>query len=368
MSRMASPQAEREASTDSRPRRLVDNEDNGDKVLGGDISRIGLLDRRKSLIVRCFLVRRSTRQTGNTRKPQGRIDCRITVGLPMEQDVYVCTWKRTPDEFILWVKSRPQLRGTGPSYADAEQHLIDAILRLGQTAIPVLEFDPPLPKSDLDSRYADPELYLVCGDDRFEADGPRRTPDETIEERESRFRAWDDYFRSPLCRECSATSSPRSNRPLSLEYAPSRIDGAFGMVGPEGAAPCARVFSGEFLNLLSAEEKRSLEFRPVIWKSRRRQFHELIGPEGPPFVAVAALPVRGWRCWLCGHRTWGYYVESMSINEFVAKSDLPSSTTQPLYCRALAGTTSLRNGRTMEPTGRSERYPWFHKSLAWRRW
>jgi hypothetical protein len=39
-------------------------------------------------------------------------------------------------------------------------------------------------------------------------------------------------------------------------------------------------------------------------------------------VAVAGIKIRGWRCTQCDHRTWGFWVEGMAINSFVARSDL----------------------------------------------
>jgi hypothetical protein len=85
-----------------------------------------------------------------------------------------------------------------------------------------------------------------------------------------------------------------------------------------------QVLSEEFLTLLTEEEKRNLGLRATVRKGRKK-FYELIGPDGPPLVAVAGLKLNGWRCTSCDHRTWGYWVEGVAINSFVGRSDLPES-------------------------------------------
>jgi hypothetical protein len=83
------------------------------------------------------------------------------------------------------------------------------------------------------------------------------------------------------------------------------------------------LFSEEFLNLLTLEERQYLKFQPVIRKRGARRFYELLGPAGPPLVAVAGMKISGWRCSQCGHRTWSYWVKALSIRTFIAASDLP---------------------------------------------
>jgi len=240
----------------------------------------------------------------------------------MEHGVYVCGWDRSESGFTAWVKSRPEIRGEGLTYADAEQRLIKAIQSAGGAMQAVLEFDPPLPKSELESKYANPELYLIGGDDRFDSDAPRGRPFETAEERDERLRWTDAFFQSPVCRNCAFASSPRSAKLLRLQYLPRRYDGAFGSAGHEGATTI-EVLSDEFLSLLTPEERTYLDVRPVTRKGRGRNFYELAGPPGVPFVAVAGLPISGWRCEACGHRSWGYWIEGMAIHSFIARSSLP---------------------------------------------
>jgi len=71
------------------------------------------------------------------------------------------------------VKSRPQIQSEAAAFADAELGLIEAIQEAGGATQAVLLFQPPLPKSSLEEKYARPELYLIGGDERFEMDAPR---------------------------------------------------------------------------------------------------------------------------------------------------------------------------------------------------
>ena len=122
----------------------------------------------------------------------------------------------------------------------------------------------------------------------------------------------------------SARRGQSKNRTaLVLKYVPRWYDGAFGHVGHEGTT--LQILSEEFLDIITTDERERLQLQSVTGKGRARTFYELVGPMGPPLVAVAGMKISGWRCTACDHRTWGYWVEGMSINSFVAKADLPSS-------------------------------------------
>src|SRR5690349_15570012 len=88
----------------------------------------------------------------------------------MKDNVYVCAWKKSRKRWFLSLKSRPHIKAEGATYEEAEERFIEAIQAAGGAMHAVLEFDPPLPKSELEARYSKPEIYLVCGDDRFETD------------------------------------------------------------------------------------------------------------------------------------------------------------------------------------------------------
>ncbi|HJT35394.1 MAG TPA: hypothetical protein VJ783_25435 [Pirellulales bacterium] len=239
----------------------------------------------------------------------------------MDDGVYICTWSRSNDGFSLWVKSRPRIRASGPTYAEAEERLIEAIQQAGGAMHAVLEFDPPLPRSTLDEKYGSPELHLIGGDDRFETDAPRWSWTDTTKETEDYLRWLDGFYDKPFCRKCKQSPGRRNGKPLTIAYSPGQGDGAFGSPGRHGT-PNQQIVSEEFLDLLTEDEKHRLEFQPVIRKGRRK-FFELVGPEGPPHVAVAGMKISGWRCTQCDYRTWSYSVEGMAITHFVAQSDLP---------------------------------------------
>ena len=239
----------------------------------------------------------------------------------MEHAVYLCSWRRSRKGFQLWVRSRPQIVGTAATYEEAEEILISAIQDAGGAMQAVLEFDPPLPRSAIEAKYSSPQILLICGDDRFESNAPRWCASESAKEREERMRWVDSFYESPVCRVCRQASGRRSEKPITLEYAPARYDGAFGSISSDGGSN-HQIVSEEFLALLTVAEKRRLEFRPTERKGRRR-FFELIGPKGPELVAVAGLKHTGWQCRECGYRIWGYWIDGMAMHSFVAASDLP---------------------------------------------
>jgi hypothetical protein len=241
----------------------------------------------------------------------------------MEHGIYICSWSLSPDGYTLWVKSRAHFRASAQTYPEAERRLIDAIHDAGGAIQAVLEFDPPLPKSVLEEKYCRPEIYLIWGDDRFETDAPRWKYSESVGEVSERVRWHDAFYTEPVCRKCKYTDGRRNDKPVTLTYAPSKYDGAFGSIGTDGG-PTHQLVSEEFMTLLTPAERDRLQFQPAKRK-RGRKFFELVGPEGPPLVAAAGLKASGWRCTECGHRTWDYWAEGLAINSFVAQSDLPDA-------------------------------------------
>jgi hypothetical protein len=238
----------------------------------------------------------------------------------VEEAVYVCGWREGQDGLSAWVKSHPEVRGHGSDRTSAFMALSEAIRDAGGALHAALEFDPPLPKSAIELKYADPELYLIVGNERFVPASPPRPHFATAEEL-AHHRAWADiFFQSPLCQSCGSASGPRSDQPLDLRYVPFRYDGGFGSLGGKRL----EVVSRDFLDLLTAEERDRLAFRAVTCRNNGREFYELAGPAGPSFVAVQGLPTGGWRCETCGHGEWSYWFDDRAIHSFIARSDLPN--------------------------------------------
>jgi hypothetical protein len=183
----------------------------------------------------------------------------------------------------------------------------------------VLEFVPPLPQTDFDRAYSAPEFYSICGDDRCEADEPKRIPFEPEHERAAREKWYDGFFDSPCCEICRISQGLRNDRPLNLTYV-GKYDGGF--VGFAGST--LRVYSEAFLMLLSAAECSRLRFKRVERnKKARKQYFELIGPAGPPYVAIRNVEFSGWECPSCKARSFGHWSETSAMTNFVARADLP---------------------------------------------
>ena len=237
----------------------------------------------------------------------------------MEEKVYLCGWSQTREGWTLWTQEKPNARVTAATYQEAEERLVAAVQDRGGAMVVVMEFVPPLPLSVREARYGSPELFLICGDDRFETDQPRIAAFATPEQIESRLSWLDGFFQSPVCRLCKRATGPRSERPIKLTYAPSKGDGAFGSLG----GTSIQIVSEEFVSLMTDEERARIQLRVTEAKGRRR-FYEVAGPSGPDSVAVAGLPITGWRCKGCGQSRFGFWGEESTIRNFIAAADLPS--------------------------------------------
>lgn len=104
----------------------------------------------------------------------------------MGDHVYICGWSTSNGTFDLWVKAQPNIRGTGENYDHAQEALRDAIADNGGAKQATFEFVPPLPASDFDLAFSTPQLYLISGDEGFDADEPRSRAFETDAQRANR--------------------------------------------------------------------------------------------------------------------------------------------------------------------------------------
>lgn len=232
----------------------------------------------------------------------------------MEDHVYTCKWKRIESGFRLWVKGEPRLSIEGDDDIHVLSELLSAkIAESGGAFHAVLEFDKPFPKSAFDARYCTPELLTVCGDDRFEANL-------TLEERQNQHLWSDQFFEQPSCSRCRANESHRNDVPFQIDHLNSAFDGGFISVGRTSIY----VFSSEFIEQLTEEERASLHFRPIaLPKKSKKSYFELAGPAGVPFVRVSTLEHTGASCKYCGFTTYGYWSPKSAIRRFVAASSLP---------------------------------------------
>lgn len=86
-----------------------------------------------------------------------------------------------------------------------------------------------------------------------------------------------------------------------------------------------RIFSGNFLDLLSEGERSHLDIREIQQtRKTRKKYFELVGPSGSPTVALSGVEMGGWQCEKCGYKTFGYQAEDSAISDFVSMDDLPS--------------------------------------------
>lgn len=231
----------------------------------------------------------------------------------MEDDVYICLWKKTEAGFRLWVKGMPQLYVEGDgNVVELSGLLSQQIVESGGAQHAVLQFDKPLPKSTFDARYSTPDIYSICGDERFEVDCPNQND-----------RAWfDSFFTRPHCRDCGAQSAPRNERSFTLSHVRPDFDGGF-----VSCCNCSLlVFSDEFLQQhMTLEERDNLHLVPVhVARPCKKQYYELIGPSGPSWTAVSTLEIRGWRCDTCGYQTFGYWDSRSDIHQLLARENLPN--------------------------------------------
>lgn len=220
-----------------------------------------------------------------------------------EHRAYLCSWKRTRNQFEIWIKDRPAIRGHGSSFARAERAISEAILTKLGDGEAVWEYDRRPPIEQPARKYLSPELLFIVGDD---------CPDE--------FGPADRLFSRGSCEACGRALGTRTTVPLSISSIEHGYEGGF----TRDRLYHASFFSEKFLQLLSPDERAACAFRQVILPARsRRRFYELITQPKIPFVGVAGLDASGWQCQICGQRYFGVDEPELPMGHFVCRADLP---------------------------------------------
>jgi hypothetical protein len=229
----------------------------------------------------------------------------------VEGNIYKCGWKKNGRRYQLWVQSHPQVSVESAEFDEGYDELADGICRSFGDGEAILEFEPAPPVSKTSKKYLTPDIVLI-GFHRF-AEGPW----------------WSDgLFTKGYCRFCAMGMGERTDQSAVVEKAaPHDVLGL--RSGNYGTT--LRLFSEEFLGLLSENEKASFRFQEVENRSRiQKTFKELratpllgyVGFKGAKYNQLSC-----WRCANCGYRAIHpkHPLLGFDVSRFIAAADLPTS-------------------------------------------
>lgn len=237
----------------------------------------------------------------------------------MEEGFYICSWKKTKKGYEIWVVSKPKWKAEAKTFEEAEEQLVSVITSDPRGPCEATwDYDKPAPKKKAEAAFSKPDLVIVESNGYAElAEQPSPGGDKPLKD------ADDAYYRTPVCDQCGYTGSPRSEKLLfadSIDSGYDVINGRF-----RGGSNSFTLFSSDFLELLTTDEKESLQFRPVLRKkSAKKTFFELVGPAGLDQVGATEVNTSGWQCSKCGYQCYGHWSQQFSIWYFVAAEDLPN--------------------------------------------
>lgn len=235
-----------------------------------------------------------------------------------EEGFYICSWKKTKKGYEIWVVNKPKWKAEAKTFEEAEEELISVITCDPRGPCnPVWDYDKPAPKKKAEAAFSNPDLVIV--ESNGFAELAEQAPPGVTEHIED---AENSYYRSPVCEECGYSSTPRSEKHLFADSVDSGYDVINGRFC--GSSNSFALFSSDFLELLTVDEKESLQFRPVLRKkSAKKKFFELVGPAGLDQVGANDVNPSGWECSKCKFQCYGYWSPQFSIWYFVAAEDLP---------------------------------------------
>lgn len=231
-------------------------------------------------------------------------------------DTYYCTWKREADGTCIgWEIRRPKLQAKAATPEDLMGELGDVVGEHYNDYETALHFDPPLSDAGDAAWFAD-DLVEIAWNASFTF-------------RPSAVTA----FANGRCKRCGGGLGERTTTPLEVDSVDDTTDGARSPQSneppPTSEMPAALMIVSEtFLEALSDSERTTFETRPVKWKrARRHQFFELMPLELVPLGAVKGSEVTGWRCDLCGRRTYGNFSLGTCV-EVACRQRLPKDSPQ----------------------------------------
>jgi hypothetical protein len=243
----------------------------------------------------------------------------------MAKNVFICKWERVGQQWHVWVKGKPKLFGWGDTLEAAKLQLTQEIWRTaknGDDVIPTLmEFDPPLPASERTKKFFTPEIYRVCGDERFEllsGNFPYGKVDAATMEYVN------SLYEGGICKVCKQGIGKRTEVEFRTERKIGDFDGLFLFHCQIKAS--AWFFSDRFISLLTDKERQGLKFRECQTKYKvKRTFYELAGNSIANNVGVKGLDTRGHEYTCCGHRNFAITEHNLdfSMQHFICRADLP---------------------------------------------
>lgn len=221
---------------------------------------------------------------------------------------HVCSWKRIPGGYRVWLKADPTVAAEHEMFEEADELLSGLIHTATGDGENVHSYDPPRPA-------------LPHGDDQI-------------------GQLWilgrqhlvfmlrpEEYFSEGLCENCLMPRGERTTIPLRLGAMKSGVDAAMvrlGNVSP-GVGPTLTVVSEHFLALLTPEERGAFEWRPIHHASPRvGPFFEVVHhrPTVPRVSAIGHDTYFG-RCDVCGFEWVIPDSASGKPDGYVSADDLP---------------------------------------------
>lgn len=206
-----------------------------------------------------------------------------------EGRVYVTTWVRSATGgYRVWVKRNKKLFAEGATFAEADSALWEVICMATGDGENIHQYVPAAPNLESAGEIERAQLWLLGAEGRAE------------------MVSHEGLFEGGLCDHCLQPRGPRTEQPLAL----ASIDSGYQAAGAHlpkktiGGANL-KVYSEEFVSLLTPAERASFEWRPIAPnKRRKRLFFEAIERTPPvPWVSVIGRDTYYARCGECGW-TW----------------------------------------------------------------
>lgn len=230
------------------------------------------------------------------RTPAGPIPSQSTRSMP-EGRVYVTSWARTATGgYRVWVKRNKKLFAEGATFAEADSALSGVICIATGDGESVHQYVPPQPDIESAGEIERAQLWLLGAEGRAE------------------MASHEGLFAGGLCDHCLKPRGPRTDQPLALASIDSGYQAARAHLPKktQGGASL-KVYSEEFVSLLTPAERASFEWRPVAPnKRRKRQFFEAIERAEPaPWVSVIGRDTYYARCPEC---SWTWVIPNYRAN------------------------------------------------------
>lgn len=219
----------------------------------------------------------------------------------MEGNIYNVSWKKSGQQFKLWLEDRPEISAKGADFEEVAESLADLVcLRLGDGEA-AFEYEPPAPVEKTDKPIITDQWVMLGATENVEP-------------------AYDEQsLYSRACNVCGAPQGARNSKPVKLRR-PLKAN----VARDPNSHTLLRFYSEQLVDLLKSEANVDWNWRQVEFeKESKKVYYECVDQSQLKFVGLKGGDYLTAACRACPKCSYRSFLLLGTVSFFVAESDIP---------------------------------------------